>query len=197
MIQCKMLQKKVEAEDWLNFLYCSDLKSREIYFGLKIMKSIQVPYDEFSSKEEKESFKENLVNFYKRFNGYDGFTLLCETLFQFDANKILKDVVWLSIFQTTFDILRFMLQDLSFKTIVSKSENIDNIIKSISKTINNCIDILELITKFISPLYDLDDVLFENDELKELTESGRYLVKSEYKKLETEFIESLFGLLKS
>jgi hypothetical protein len=161
------------------------------------MKSIQIPYDEFSSKEEKESFKENLISFYKRFNSYDGFTLLCDTLFQFDANKILKDVVWLSIFQTTYDILRFMLQDLSFKTIVSKSEKIGSIIKSISKTINHCIDILELITKFINPPYDLDEVLFDKDEFKDLTESGRYLVKSEYRKLETEFIESIFGLLKS
>jgi hypothetical protein len=136
MIQCKMLQKKVETEDWLNFLYCSDPTSREIYFGLKIMRSIQVPYDEFLSKEEKETFKENLVAFYKRFNSFDGFSLLCNTLFQFDANNIQKDVVWLSIFQMTFDILRLMLQDQSFKAIVVKSEKLENIVKSISKTIN-------------------------------------------------------------
>ena len=196
MVQCKMLQKKVETEDWLNFLCWSDLKSREVYFGLKIMRSIQVPYDDFQTKEEKEAFKDNLIGFYKRFISFDGFLLLCETLLEFDANNILKDVVWLSIFQMTFDILRLMLLDQSFKIIAVKSDKMDSIIKAISKTINHWIYILELITKSIAHPYNLEESLFSKEEFKSLSESGRYLVTSEYRKFETEFIESLFGLLK-
>lgn len=71
-----MLQKKVETEDWLNFLYCSDLTGREVYFGLKIMKSLQVPYDQYQSKEENDVCKENKLKFYKNFNSFDGFTYL-------------------------------------------------------------------------------------------------------------------------
>lgn len=101
------------------------------------MKSLQVPYDQFLSKEDKEAFRENLVKFYKLFNSFDGFIYLCDTLFQFDANKLLKDVVWLSIFQMTYDILRFMLDDPSFKLIINKTGKDEVIAKSILKTINH------------------------------------------------------------
>lgn len=181
MYQCKMLQKKVEADDWLNFLYWSDSNSREIYYGLKVMKSLQVPYDQFLSKEDKEAFRENLVKFYKLFNNFDGFIYLCDTLFQFDANKLLKDVVWLSIFQMTYDILRFMLDDPSFKLIINKTGKDEAIAKSILKTINHWIEVLKLISAPASPSYDLDEALFDQEELKTLTESNCNFVKDEYK----------------
>jgi hypothetical protein len=76
MMQCKMLQKKVEVEDWLNFLYVADLQSRDIYYGLKIMKSLQVPYDQFQSKEDRDASRDSLLKFYKHFSSFGGFTYL-------------------------------------------------------------------------------------------------------------------------
>lgn len=90
-----------------------------------------------------------------------------------------------------------MLDDPAFKLIISKSSNDDSIAKSISITISHCVEMLKLISTSISPTSDLDNVLFEAHELNTLTQTNRDFVKSEYKKLETEFIESLFGLLTS
>mmetsp|Transcript_42103 Transcript_42103/g.48840 ORF Transcript_42103/g.48840 Transcript_42103/m.48840 type:complete len:212 (-) Transcript_42103:4104-4739(-) len=123
MIMCKKLAKRAEVENWLEFIYCQDLQSQSLYYGLKIMKSILIPIENKMTKEEEDEFKSSKVAFYKRFVEVGGFGLLCSTLESLNPKTILKDVVWLSIFQTILNILHFMLEDNSFRTILSPEKH--------------------------------------------------------------------------
>lgn len=57
-------------------MYCNDLSTQGIYYGLKIMKSIIVPFEQRLNKIDVEEFTKSKRAFYKSFNEHDGFSLL-------------------------------------------------------------------------------------------------------------------------
>ena len=72
-------------------------------------------------KLDTEEFYKSKRMFYVNFVENDGFSLLCSTLESLEVHLLLKDVVWLSIFQLLVDILQTMLEDKNFINAIKKA----------------------------------------------------------------------------
>jgi hypothetical protein len=168
-----------------------------IYYGLKIMKSIIEQPELKMNKIESEEFKNNKIKFYKRFTENDGFGLLCSTLETFEVDSLLKDVVWLSIYQMMIDILQIMLEDKLFISIVSKNKKDENVRRSTTILVSVCSNILLVASSNVKMDRDLKKCLLSTEDLDSLPISKIESITKEYEKLEISFYYSTFILLKN
>ena len=196
MIECMKLVKKSDENPWNSFMYCNDLQSQGLYYGLKVMKSILVPTEIGRSKSDIADFTANKSKFYKRFNENDGFTLLCNTLAGLNTSLILKDVVYLSIYQMMLNILQIMLEDSYFREAVVVTKKGDSVKESTSKLIAQCNDILFIATENITLDRNLNEYLLTPEETKNTTEEKVNNIKQTYEMLETDFFYYLIVLIK-
>jgi len=187
MINCKKLTKSNDPDEWCSFLYSSRIDTQGIYYGLKIMKSIISPIENRLNKIDMEEFKAQRLTFYKRFNESDGFSLLCSTLETLDVNLLLKDVVWLSIFQIIVDIMQLMLEDNSFISTVNKTKKDTNVKSSTDKLVSLCTNILFVASSNVKLDRDLRKCLFDRSELENLSQKKIENITSHYERLETDF----------
>ena len=196
MIKCKKISKSNDPDDWLGFMYASGFDSQGLYYGLKIMKSIMVATDRKMSKKDYEAFFENKRSFFKKFNECDGFPLLCQTLKALKVETILKDVVWLSVFQMLVHILELMLEDKDFTSSIPKSKQ-EAFFSSTSQLVKQITEILSTVSKNVSLKRDLRDHLFSDEEVKTISEEKINNIVEEYEILETDFYSYLIRVLKS
>ena len=196
MIRCKKIAKSREVDDWLAFMYSSGFDKQGLYYGLKIMKSILIPSETSYTEEESHRFYKEMESFHEKFLEYDGFSLLCETLSTLKVGLILKDVVWLSIFQMLTQILVKLLEDKEFLKSAAKSKK-GSFFKTIKKLVHSVTEVLSTASKNVYNGRDLKDSLFTSEEKKSLSEDKMENIVFEYELFETDFYSYLIQLLKS
>ena len=76
MVKCRKISKGNEEEDWFSFLYCSEFDSQGLYYGLKLMKSILIPFEAIHTQKDSNQFVQDLNMFHAKFLDYDGFPIL-------------------------------------------------------------------------------------------------------------------------
>lgn len=161
------------------------------------MKSIIVPSEETMGKVEMDDFIKSKKRFYVNFLENDGFGLLCSTLESLDVTLLLKDVVWLSIFQLLVDILQSMLEDKHFINAVKNTDKEIHVKSSTEKLLTVCTNILLVATTDVKLDRDLKKCLFSPKELENLSTDKIDNITYEYEQLETNFFNYLFICLKN
>ena len=175
-------------------MYCNELKSQGLYYGLKIMRSILMPTENGMNRKELDEFFANKQTFFKKFNENDGFTLLFQTLNALDVKLALQDVVWLSIYQMIASILQLMLRDDTFLSSLPPAKQ-EGFVKSTSQLVTLCTEVLTTTSEHITLDRDLNKQLFSDEEVKILSEEKVNNIKDEYEILETGFFSNFIGLL--
>lgn len=176
-------------------MYSTGFKKQGLYYGLKIMKSIIIPFELFTTKKSNTKFIQDLNLFKVKFLESNGFSLLCETLNNLEVKSILKDVVWLSIFQILIQILIEFLQDYDFVAVLSKNKKIFH--KLMSKLISTITQVLSTVSHNSTYKRDLRDTLFKVEEVKTTPEDKIKNIIYEYQLFETNFSAQCIQLLSS
>lgn len=195
MIKCKKLLKG-NNENWISFMYCTGFQTQGLYYGLKIMKSILISFEPFNTKSSNAKFHQELNIFQKKFLECEGFAFLCDTLNELKIKSILKDVVWLSIFQILIQILTKFLQNEEFVEALIKSNKIV-FFKSMTKLISTITQVLYVVSQNTTGKRDLRDALFTAEEIKTTSEDKIIHIIDKYEFLETNFSSQCIQLLSS
>lgn len=207
MIKCKKLAKKNDVEGWLDFLYSKSIEKQGLYYGLKVMHSILESSEKYMTKKETEDFIETKRSFIKKFNELEGFPLLVETLNSLNLENLMKDVVWVSIFQILVRILELLIQEndsskngkidnLNVIGGVNQKSKKDEFLKATSKLVLRLTEVLSTIAKNVTLERDLSLYLFTPEEVKTVSEDKIKNIKDEYEILETDFYTYIVKLLK-
>jgi hypothetical protein len=207
MIKCKKLAKKNDVESWLDFLYSKSIEKQGLYYGLKVMHSILESPDKYMTKKETEVFIETKRAFIKKFNELEGFPLLVETLNSLNLENMMKDVVWMSIFQILIRILELLIQEndsskdgkLQYINSVGspgQKSRREGFLAATSKLVMRVTEVLYTLSKNVTLNRDLSLYLFTPEEVKTVSEDKMKNIKEEYEILETDFYSYLIKLLK-
>lgn len=148
------------------------------------------------SVKENEEYLIQKNTFYKRFSDNNGFMYLCQTFNELDVKMIMKDVVWLSIYQQIATILELILEDQLFQATITDDKR-DKLLEATSHLINQCSEILSITSEHVSLDRELSEYLFTPEEFKTLSEDKVKNIKCEYEALETDFYHFIISLLKS
>lgn len=111
--------------------------------------------------------------------------------------NLLKDVVWLSIFQLLVDILQLMLEDPYFIGVVNKSKKDVQVKASTAKLVTLCSNILLVASSNVKLDRDLKKCLMSKKDLDSLSVEKIENIAKEYEGLETDFFYYLFVCLKN
>lgn len=109
---------------------------------------------------------------------------------------LLKDVVWMSIFQLIVDILQTMLEDNYFISIVNKYKTGTSTIAT-DKLVTVCANILFVASTNVKLDRDLKKCLLSTKDLDYLSIDKIDNITNEYEKLETNFFYYLLVCLKN
>jgi hypothetical protein len=99
------------------------------------MKSILLPQEMIMSAKENEEHLIQKNIFFKKFSENNGFMYLCQTFIELDVKLIMKDVVWLSIYQQIATILELILEDDLFQATITDDKK-DKLLEATSQLVN-------------------------------------------------------------
>lgn len=148
-------------------------------------------------KVDNEEFVKLKRSFYINFVEKDGFSLLCSTLETLEVQYLLKDVVWLSIFQLLVDILQSMLEDKHFYNTIRKTGKEHAFNNSTEKLLKVCTNILLVSSTDVKLDRDLRKCLLSREDLENLSMEKIDNITQKYEELETHFFMYLFVCLKN